>query len=159
MVVSNTSPITNLAAIDQFGLLGNLFGEVYIAEGVWEELNVGGRHPGSREVEASGSVHRQAVTSQSLVNALSRDLDRGESETLALALELEASVVLVDEKEGRHAAERLGLRPLGVLGILLLAKKKGLLSEVRSSLDALRQRAGFYISDELYDRVIVIAGE
>lgn len=49
-VVSNTSPITNLAAIGQFQLLEALFGEIHIAEGVWEELNAGGSHPGSREV-------------------------------------------------------------------------------------------------------------
>jgi len=158
-VVSNTSPITNLAAIGQFQLLEALFGEIHIAEGVWEELNSGGSHPGSREVEASERVHREVVTAEPLVKALSRDLDRGESETLALAIELEAPIVLIDEREGRHAAERLGLRPLGVLGILLLAKQRELLPEVRTSLDALRQQAGFYVTEDLYRQVLVAAGE
>jgi hypothetical protein len=88
MVVSNTSPITNLAAIGQFFLLKDLFGEISIAECVWDEPHIGGRHPGSQDVEAAPWVRRQAVASQPLVLPRSRNLDRGESETLALALEL-----------------------------------------------------------------------
>lgn len=159
MVVSNTSPITNLAAAGQFNLLEDLFGEIFIAAGVWEELNAGERHPGSREVEASVHFHHRAVQAAPLVTALSRDLDRGEAQTPALAIELEARVVLIDEREGRHAAERLGLRSLGVLGILLLAKRRSLLAEVRSSLDALRQRADFYVSEGLYRQVLIAASE
>ncbi|HYG63702.1 MAG TPA: DUF3368 domain-containing protein [Thermoanaerobaculia bacterium] len=112
IVVSNTSPLTNLAAIHQFGLLQKLFGEIRIAEGVWRELNAGShRHPGSREVERAAWIRRHAVGNKALVTALRRDLDLGEAETLVLALELRANLVLVDEQEGRNMASQLGLRP------------------------------------------------
>lgn len=159
-VVSNTSPLTNLAAIGQFDLLRTLFGEIHIADGVWYELNAGGRaHPGSREVDASAWIQRHAVGNSPLVRTLRRDLDAGEAETLALAVELEASLVLIDEREGRHAALRLELQPLGVLGILLRGKEKGHLSEIRPLLSALREEAGFYVSDRLVQSVLAAASE
>lgn len=98
LVVSNTSPLTNLAAIGHFDLLQSLFGEVHIADGVWSELNAGGQpHPGSREVETSPWILRHSVGNLSLVRTLSRDLELGEAETLALAIELEADLLLLDE--------------------------------------------------------------
>ena len=160
IVVSNTSPLTSLAAIGHFDLLRKLFGEVHIASGVWEELNEGGRrHPGSSEVESASWIQHHAVGDRNLVVVLQRDLDRGEAETLALAIELKAEVVLLDEQEGRHAAARLGLRPLGVLGILLQAKRLQKIEEVRLHLDALRQQAGFHLGERLYRDVLEQAGE
>lgn len=104
IVASDTSPLTSLAAIGQFELLRTLYGEIHIAEGVWHELNHGGRrHPGSHEVEKATWIHRHEVKDQMLVMVLRRDLDRGEAETLALAIELKADLVLLGEKEGRKA--------------------------------------------------------
>jgi predicted nucleic acid-binding protein len=160
IVVSNTSPLTNLAAIGHFELLRKLFGEVHIPQGVWEELNKGGRrHPGSQEVENASWVHRREVSNQTVTALLRRDLDLGEAETLALALELRADLVLLDEQEGRHAATRLGLRRFGVLGILLKAKRQGEIGEIRSSLDSLRQQAGFFLGESLYCQVLEEADE
>jgi len=160
IVVSNTSPLTSLAAIGHLELLRKLFGEIHIAHGVWKELNKGGRqHPGSAEVESASWVKRHEVGDQNLVVVLQRDLDQGEAETLALAIELKAGTVLLDEQEARHAANRLDLRPLGVLGVLLQAKRLGEIEEVRSRLDALRHRAGFFIGESLYRQVLEQAGE
>ncbi len=160
IVVSNTSPLTNLAAIGHFQLLQKLFGEIHIAQGVWEELNKGGRrHPGSQEVESASWAHRYKVSNQSMVALLRRDLDLGESETLALALELKADLVLLDEQEGRRAADRLGLRSFGVLAILLKAKRQGEVKEIRPLLDALRQQAGFFLGDRLYRQALAEADE
>ncbi|MES1245288.1 MAG: DUF3368 domain-containing protein [Acidobacteriota bacterium] len=160
IVVSNTSPITSLAAIGHFDLLRELFGRIHIAQGVWAELNQGGRrHPGSQEVESASWIERHGVENRNFVTILRRDLDRGEAETLALALELKAGLVLLDEQEGRHAASRLGLQPLGVLGILLQAKRLQKIEEVRSRLNALRRQAGFFLGDRLYREVLAQAGE
>jgi predicted nucleic acid-binding protein len=96
IVVSNTSPLTNLAAIGQFDLLRLLYSELHIAYGVWDELNAGGkRWPGCDEVAAAGWIQRHAVQNQALVTALRRDLDRGEAESIALALELGADLIWV----------------------------------------------------------------
>jgi uncharacterized protein len=155
IVVSNTSPLTNLAAIGQFDLLHQLFGEILIPEGVWSELNAKGkRWPGSMEVENSTWTSRRSVQDQPLITALSRDLDRGESESIALAVELKADLVLLDEREARHAARRLGLSIMGVIGILLLAHSRHEIDHLKPHLDALRQKANFYINDQLYQMVL-----
>jgi len=160
IVVSNTSPLTNLAAIGQFDLLGELYSEIHIAQGVWEELNAQGvRWPGSELVVAASWVELHTVENEALVRALRRDLDRGEAESIALAVELEADLVLMDEREGRHAAQRMGLHVVGVVGVLLEAKTKGAVDSVRPHLDGLRQKAGFYLGESVYQRALVLAGE
>ena len=160
IVVSNTSPLTNLAAIGQFDLLRRVYGQLQIADGVGQELRAGGvRWPGYDEVSGAGWVRRHEVQNRVLVTSLRRDVDRGEAETIALGLELEAGLVLLDEKEGRHAAQRLGLRVLGVAGVLLEAKAEGFIPTVRPHLGALRQTAGFYLSDAVYQHALVLAGE
>ena len=89
IVVSNTSPLTNLAAIGQFALLQQLYGTVRVAEGVWAELNAGGKQwPGSNEVAQAEWIEQHQVRNRALVTTLCRDLDRGEAETIVLALEL-----------------------------------------------------------------------
>jgi uncharacterized protein len=160
IVVSNTSPLTNLAAIGQFEILRRLYTHVHIAEGVWEELGARGTHwPGRDEVAGAEWIEHHPVQNQTLVTALRRDLDRGEAETIALALELGATVVLLDEREGRHAAGQLGLRVMGVVGILLDAKSHGAIEAVRPHLGALRQMAGFYLDDAVCDHALSLAGE
>jgi len=160
IVVSNTSPLTNLAAIGHLDLLHHLYSTLHIADAVWDELRAGGRRwPGADEVSAADWIQRREVQNQSLVITLRRDLDRGEAESIALALELNADLILLDEKEGRHAAQRLGLRPVGVVGILLEAKAMGAIGELRPQLDALRHTAGFYLSQSVYRAALELAGE
>lgn len=160
IVISNTSPLTNLAAVNQFDLFRCLYSEIHIAEGVWQELNVNNKAwPGSKDVEDADWIHHHTVKNQLLVNTLRRDLDVGEAESIVLALELEAGLIILDEKEGRHTAQRLGLKVTGVVGMLLEAKKKGLLNIVRPHLDELRQTAGFRLDESVYDYAIELAGE
>lgn len=160
IVVCNTSPLTNLAAIGQFDLLHQLYAELHIAQGVWNELNAGGkRWPGRDEVAGAKWIKQHPVQNRALVTTLERDLDLGEAETISLALELGADLVLLDEKEGRHAAQRLGLRVLGIVGVLLEAKASGSIDAVRPLLDALRQTAGFYLSTPVYEHALSLAGE
>jgi uncharacterized protein len=160
IVVSNTSPLTNLASIGQFGLLRKLYSQIHIADGVWDELNAyDQRWPGCDEVASASWVCQHPVKNHPMVNILRRDLDRGESESIVLAEELGADMILLDEKEGRHAAQRLGLKVVGVMGVLLEAKSHGYLDAVHPHLDALRRTAGFYVSDSFYQTVLVLAQE
>lgn len=160
IVVSNVSPLTNLAAIGQFDLLRRLYSSLRIPIGVWDELNAGGQQwPGRDEVARADWIEQHTVQNQDLVIALQRDLDRGEAESIALALELSADLVLMDEREGRHAAQRLGLSVVGVVGILIEAKSQGAVDTVRPHLDSLRQTAGFYLSRSLYQHTLLLADE
>lgn len=160
IVVSNTSPLTNLAAIGQADLLPRLFQTILIPTGVWRELQAPERTwPGKTTLATATWLEKQDVQNQALVTVLQRDLDLGESESIALALELQADFILLDEREGRRAAQRLGLNIIGVLGVLLEAKKRGYVTAVHPLMDALRQTAGFYLSNAVYRHVLDLAGE
>jgi uncharacterized protein len=158
--VSNTSPLTNLAAIGQFDLLRQRYGGLLVAEAVWAELNAGGRAwPGRDEVAAADWIERRAAQNRPLVTALRERLDPGEAETIALAVEVQPPFVLMDEKEGRRAAQRLGLKTVGVVGVLLEAKARGLIAEVGPLLERLRQDAGFFLSDRVIHDARAFCGE
>jgi predicted nucleic acid-binding protein len=160
IVVSNTSPITNLAAIGQLDLLFHLYEEIIIPDAVWDELRSMGRDwPGTQEVRSASWITQRSATNTPLVELLTRDLDRGEAEAIALALEIGAELLLLDEREGRRAAKRLGLAVIGILGILLDAKRHGCLSAVRPLLASLQQEAGFYLTDSLVRLVLDLAEE
>jgi predicted nucleic acid-binding protein len=160
IVVSNTSPLTNLAAIGQFDLFRLLFHEIILPEAVIGELSAGGvEWPGFGEVKGAAWVVTRAVTDRQLVDALRLDLDRGEAETVALPLELDADLVLLDEKAGRLAAQHFGLEVMGAVGILLRAKQLGYVDEIRPLLDGLRWTAGFFLDDALYQYALKLAFE
>ncbi len=160
IVVSNTSPITNLAAIGQFDLLHLLFREIILPEAVIEELSTSGvEWPGFDEVKQATWVMTQVVTDRRLVDALRLDLDKGEAETVALALELDADLVLLDEKAGRLAAQHFGLRVMGVVGILLRAKQLKYVDKIQPLLDGLRRTAGFFLDEALYQHALKLAFE
>jgi len=79
-----------------------------------------------------------------MVTMLESDLDLGESESIALAIELQADLILLDEKEARRMAKRMELPVMGVIGILLEAKASDLIETIRPHLNDLREKAGFY---------------
>jgi hypothetical protein len=154
-IVSNASPLINLARINQLELLHKLYGEIYIPEAVWQEVVVAGTGlPGADIVATASWIKRQVVTNASLVQALQQDLDAGESEALALALELKAELLLMDEILGRETAQHLGLRFIGIIGILIEAKHAGQVKVIKPYLDALREDAGFRVRETLYEHVL-----
>lgn len=160
IVVSNTSPLTSLAAIDQFDLLRLLFDKLHVSQGVIDELSFGGtKWPGFNEAKGSDWVSIVPVKDQHLVDALRLELDRGEAETIALAIELKADLVLIDEKSGRFAAQHLGLKVMGIVGMIVEARRLKYISAARPLLDALRETAGFYINQALYDYVLQVVSE
>lgn len=156
--VSDTSPITNLAAIAHLDLLYQLYGTILIPEAVYEELT---RFdvPGSMEVQTLSWIETVAVVNTELVVQLELELDPGEAAAIALAVERQATLLMLDERRGRQVAARYGLRVQGVLGILLGAKARGLIPLVRPLLDALVNDAGFWITNNLYQQVLQIARE
>lgn len=74
-------------------------------------------------------------------------------------MEIRADAILVDERRGHEVAVQLGLRTIGVVGILLQAKSAGLLPDVASVLDRLERDAGFWVAPTLRVRVLQLAGE
>ncbi|MBW4491505.1 MAG: DUF3368 domain-containing protein [Oscillatoria princeps RMCB-10] len=160
IIVSDTSPINNLSAIGQLALLRQLYGTVIIPEAVFRELT-DPEFPvaGATEVQTFDWIQTRQVNNRAVVEALRNDLDIGEAEAIALALELEADQILIDESRGRAIAARLNLRYTGILGILIEAKSQGLIPVVKPLLNALINEAGFWIAGSLYNRVLQLAGE
>ena len=93
------------------------------------------------------------------VSELLQVVDRGEAEALALAEEVQADLVLIDEKEGRLLTARLGFALIGVVGILLRARREGLVECLKLDLDRLRTGLHFHLDDALYRRALELAGE
>jgi hypothetical protein len=110
-------------------------------------------------VATASWVCTHEVANRALVTALGLELDPGEAEAIVLGLEMPSDVVLMDERLGRRVASRMGLRPLGVVGVLLDAKQNGLIARVTPLLDDLRAVAGFRISAALYAEALKLAGE
>jgi len=159
-VVSNASPLINLARIGQFQLLTTLFGTIRIPDAVYDEVVVrGAGQPGSDEVGNAVWIERQSVANLDLVRALRQELDAGEAESIALALERQADLLLMDERLGREVALQLGVRTMGLVGLLAAAKHRGLLPAVKGPLQALRHVAGFRLSEQLVARVLHDEGE
>jgi uncharacterized protein len=161
-VVSNTSPILNLAIIERLDLLRRQFDQVVIPDAVREELRPETDFPGSAAVRGAleaGWLQMSTLATPRLAQVLQLGLDRGESEAIALAIELEARLLLLDEKDARSKAKSLGLEPVGVLGVLLRAKRAGDLPVIAPELERLRREAGFYVADELVVQVLSEAGE
>ena len=161
-VISNTSPILNLAIVDHLFLLKQQFGEVLIPSEVIAELKLGTDYPGVEPVQdALRAQWLQVIelTNQKLAHALRLELDQGEAAAIALALDLDHKQILLDERDGRAKAKALGLQPIGILGVLLRAKFEGKIPSVETVMQRLRQDAGFFISANLYNAVLTEAGE
>jgi predicted nucleic acid-binding protein len=161
-MVSNTSPILGLAAIHCLHLLRQQFENIEVPPTVFSELKTQTDFRGAGEIDQAlqaGWISQIEVQDIPLVQALALDLDRGEAEAIALALQCGDSRVLMDESDGRAKAKSMELKPIGVLGILLRAKKDGQIDSVRQAMLALRTEIGFYIHDELFDLILAQAGD
>jgi predicted nucleic acid-binding protein len=160
IVVSDTSALSNLALVDYLWLLEAIYQVVMIPDVVARELAASSNLTISEILQLSW-IQSQSLTSSQLVNQLQqeRGLDAGEANAIALALELQADDLLIDERLGRQEAVRLGLSIIGILGILLVAKQRSLIPQVRPVMDTLINQAGFRVSPQLYRRVLALAQE
>jgi len=156
-VVSNTSPLLNLSITGHLDLVRTQFGRVLIPPGVFDELHVHSARPGSEALRRAVDqewIKARDVSNRPLVQTLRHDLDRGEAEAIALAIEVDAPLILLDEKEGRSRARTLGLQVTGAIGVLVRAHGTGNLSSLRDALDQLEEKAGFWIAPSLRERVL-----
>jgi len=160
IVISNTSPIFYLSTIAQLDLLRQLYGEIVIPTAVFNEItNVSNTDTSAAIVPTLSWIQIRAVADRVFANSLRAELDLGEAEAIALAVELNANRLLIDERLGRNAAVRSGLQVTGVLGILIAAKRRKLIQEVKPLLDALIQQVGFWVDEQLYAEVLQAVGE
>jgi hypothetical protein len=163
LVISDASTLIHLAAIGRLDLLKDCYGTVVIPAAVWREVVEEGKgRAGAAEVERAQReewVVVEAVQDTPLKQLLCRDLDEGEAEVVALAVERSADLVLVDESDARRVAERFRLRKTGVIGILVRGKREGKIQSLARELEQLRLRAGFWVEEQLCREVLAAVGE
>ena len=163
LVVCDSSTLIHLTSIGRLALLQTFFQEITIPPAVWDEVvEQGAGRAGAQEVAEAcqaGWINLLAPADEPLVHLLKRDLDAGESEAIALALERQADLILLDESEARRIAERYGLAKTGVIGLLIRAKRQGLVDSLQAELDRLQTEGGFWIEAGLYEQLLASIGE
>ncbi|MBY0262018.1 MAG: DUF3368 domain-containing protein [Phycisphaerales bacterium] len=136
-----------------------MYAEVLIPPGVVAELLVPVRGLPSFSLEACPFLKVCEPSDAGRVDSMRASLDRGEAEAIALAIELHAETVLIDERRGRRVARRMGLVTVGVIGLLQQAKEAGRIAAIAPLVVELRNRIGFRVSEGILASVLRDAGE
>jgi predicted nucleic acid-binding protein len=159
VVVTNAGPLIALATVRQLALLGQMYGSVLVPEAVFQEVTAQGQHrPGAVELASAPWAIRSTLLAPP-DPFLAGNLGKGEAETITLAVQRGARWVLMDDRRARRIAElAYRLQVKGVAGILVAAKRKGLISNVATLL-AEMQTAGYYVSHAVVERALQEAGE
>ncbi len=149
-VVSNSSTLIALSQIGQIELLRCLFDRILIPPAVVIET--------APTVELPEWIEPRSLGQPLSAFVLRASLGAGEREAISLALEIDASWLILDDKTARRIAQDLGLSVIGTLGLLIGSKRRGLLKTIRPWIDALVKH-DFRVSSELYEIVLRDAGE
>lgn len=156
-VVSNATPIITLSLIQKLPLLEQLYGTVLIPTAVETEILAGGARSGAKALSRAPYINTVSLADPRRADLLS-DLDRGEAEAIALALEQNADLLIVDERLGRRHAQRLNLNITGSVGVLLKAKEAGYITTIKPLLIKL-EKDGIHLGQSLIDEALTIANE
>ncbi|MDR1979022.1 MAG: DUF3368 domain-containing protein [Synergistaceae bacterium] len=153
-VVSDSTPLIALLRIGRLDILKELYGTVIIPKAVREEVSI----KNTRVLEGYGWIHVKSISNVTAKEAFTSALHEGEVEVMLLAKEIAADLIIMDDGLARKHAKYLNLNVTGTVGVLLRAKRDGVISEIRPVLDDLIQ-FGFYISDNVYGDVLRLAEE
>ena len=160
IVVSDTSPISNLLLIGRLDILQRLYQEVVIPPAVHSEvIALGSLGESTDEYTSAEWITIKEPSLDDRVKELSIKLDKGESQAIALAIEIGCEWLLMDERRGTRIAREQGLRTIGLAGVLIEAKRQNIVSEVGPLLTDLKAKAGFWLGERLETRVLLEAGE
>lgn len=152
-VVSNTTTLIAFLGLGKLSILKELFGKLSIPKAVHDELHQKAVPPLDEWVEVIEIKDRRSYSSYR------RSLGSGESEALCLYQQIRADAILLDGRRARLVARHLSLKATGTLGVLLVAKRKGLIQAVRPEIERLEKEVRFRIAPELREEVLRVAGE
>jgi predicted nucleic acid-binding protein len=157
--IVNTAPLIFLSKLKRLDILRQGVDLVYIPSGVLQELRIVPDEASDMVLGAIGEwLQEKSCSQNNLVSLAEQSVDRGEAEVIALALELETKDVVLDDLDARRFARRNGLEPVGTLGLMLAAKRNGLIETIKPEVERLEQ-AGFRATDALVREVLAAAGE
>lgn len=151
LVVCDAGPLIALSQIGRLHLLPNLFENIVAPPAVLSEI--------SRTVQKPDWLEERSISGIPRAIVASAILGTGEKEALALAVEIRADRILIDESRGRRVAQRLGLNVVGTLGLLAAGKRVGLVSTVRPLVDELVNKHNFWLTPEVIEKTLRDLGE
>ena len=162
-IISDASVLICLGAAQQLHLLREFYQEIIVPDAVWREVTAAtAARAGAKEslqARQQGWLKVQTPANHSLVASLQTTLGAGEAQAIALAAEVHARLLLIDESDGRKQARALGLVVTGTLGVLLLGKQSGRVSALKPILDVLIQQHSFRLARSLYEQILQQVGE
>jgi hypothetical protein len=160
LVISDTSCLSALIQTGHLHLLRDLYQEVTIPPVVYDELaQLAGFGVDTSILTQSFWLKVQSPLGSTLLEQLLHELHEGEAQAIALAIELDADLLIADDFEARKTAKQLGLPITGPDGVLLEAKRQSLVLAVKPLLDDIIESAGFYLNQRVYARILELAGE
>lgn len=156
-VVSNTTPIISLLKLSKLDILKNLYSEINIPYAVFQEVEAGRNKDYYTNLSNLNWINILEIQDKQAVKYF-LDLDSGEAEAVVLATEIKADLIILDEKLGRFHAKHADLKVTGTIGVLIKAKKEGLINELKPLLFELTKKE-VWISDKLIYEILKQIGE
>ena len=158
-VIVNSSPLISLGKIGQLNILNHLYGDIVIPNAVWAEIMTDKESKEAIELQSSLSwiriVDIKNVQAKKLFKSQLHD---GEVEVIILGKELGADILIIDDKLARNHAKYLGFNVTDTLGLLVAAKTKGIVSEIKPLIDKMVE-AGIYVGEDLIKHCLKKADE
>lgn len=157
-IICNSGPLIALVGIDCLYILSRLYQKIIIPNAVYQEVTSSQDLTGAQQIAQESWIEKNSLNS-SPDRLLRAELGAGESEVITLAMELNASKVLIDERKARRIAKLIySLSITGTGGLLVRAKQNDIIKEVRPLLQRMKAN-GYYLSDRLVSRIAKEAGE
>jgi len=159
-VIINASPIISLCKIGLENMIFELFDEIYTTDEVIEEINKkqGNESVFLNDAISLNKIKKYTVLKKDLINELYGKMHKGELSVIIGGLELNIDNVIIDEIAARNFSESLSLSPIGTIGILRIAKRKGMIVEIKPYLNKLKEN-GFWLSNLIMDSILKMENE
>lgn len=151
-IVCDSSTIIALERINHLWLLEKLSEDILIPHAVSKEIKT------KRGINLPACLRVQEAKNKLYIRQNRKDLHIGEVEAIALAKEVRADLVILDDRKARKLAEKEGLKVSGLLALIIMAKEKGIIKRVKPIVDDLKNH-NFFVGENLYDEILKISGE
>ncbi len=151
-VVSNTTPILSLLKLNRLDILKNLYGHIYVPYAVYQEIEFGKNKSYYQDLFKIDWITILKISDvRKLKHVIS--LDAGEAEAIVLATEIDADLLIIDEKKGRFQATKFNLKITGTIGVLIKAKQKSVIGELKPLLFDLRSK-GIWLDERFINQIL-----
>jgi len=157
VVIADAGPLIAFARLHQIGLLPQIFGRVLVTDIVFAECAGRSDFPESALIQEAVTRKQLELCTSPDFSAYTQKIDAGEASAIAVAIDFGCGVIM-DDKAGRRMATNASVPVIGTVGVLVLAKRKGLVPLVMPLLERLVS-SGYFLSGEIIAAALLAAGE